>query len=227
MYIYIFFFIESNKYLRYLSLWNSNLLLIKLHTFNSMWSFIWLILKSTQFSDILNQCPGGNISQKWSPIFSFFNFLRNSGKFFRFLQKVLDSLWNYRMRNLIFEEKRRNLIFLKKSEKSLPFSPDISYFLRIRWDWETKNSRKIGEILRLKNSVKNLIFSAKNLYFDRIQRNWEHDNFEKIKGTSKLENFQSPIFVSSTKLLILTTIKHPSRPNSEGKHFFLYIFNDY
>ena len=32
------------------------------------------------------------ISQKLSSIFSFFNFLRNSGRFFRFLQKVLDYL---------------------------------------------------------------------------------------------------------------------------------------
>ena len=36
--------------------------------------------------------PGGNISRKLSSIFSFFNFLRNSGRFFRFLQKVLDCL---------------------------------------------------------------------------------------------------------------------------------------
>ena len=32
------------------------------------------------------------ISQKLSSIFSFFNFLRNSGRFFRFLQKVVHCL---------------------------------------------------------------------------------------------------------------------------------------
>ena len=41
----------------------------------------------------LNQkIPDGNISQKLSSIFSFLNFLRNSERFFRFLQKVLDCL---------------------------------------------------------------------------------------------------------------------------------------
>ena len=126
------------------------------------------------------------------------------------------------MRNLIFEEKRRNFRFLKFFLKSLPFSTDISWFLRIRWDWETKNSRKIGETLRLKNSVKNRIFSPKNFYFNRIQQNWEHDNFEKITGTLKLGNFESLIFVSQTKLLIQRFLltKHTSRTNSEGNIFF-------
>ena len=95
---------------------------------------------------------------------------------------------NHRIRNLIFKENRRNFRFLTNSIKSLPFSPDISYFLRNRWDWETKNFRKIAETLDLKNSVKNLIFSVKNFYFIGIQQNWEHDNFEKFWETSHLEN---------------------------------------
>ena len=89
---------------------------------------------------------------------------------------------------MIFKEKRIKFRFLKNSKKSLPFFPDISYFLRNRWDWETKNSRKIAETLDLKISVKNLIFSVKNFYFIGIQQNWEHDNFEKIWETSHLEN---------------------------------------
>ena len=97
---------------------------------------------------------------------------------------------NYRIRNLIFKEKRRKFRFLKNSKKSLPFFPDISYFLRTWWDWETKNSKKIAETLNLKNSVKNLIFSVKNFYFIWIQQNWEHDNFEKIWETSHLENYE-------------------------------------
>ena len=113
--------------------------------------------------------PGGNISQN----------------FFRKFSIVSE---NYRIRNLIFEEKRRMFRFLKNSEKSLPFSPDISYFLRTRWDWGTKNSRKIAETLDSKNSVKNLIFSVKNFYFIRMQQNWEYDNFEKIWETSHFEN---------------------------------------
>ena len=142
----------------------------------------------------------------WWKYFSKFlrNYLRFShfsifwgilGDFSNFFRKFSIFSENYRMRNLIFEEKRRNIRFLKNSEKSLPFSPDISYFLRIRWDWGTENCRKIGETLRLKSSVKNLIFSAKNFYFNRIQQNWKHDNFEKIKGTLKLGNFESLIFV--------------------------------
>ena len=148
-----------------------------------------------------------SICHPWWKYFSEFlkNYLRFShfsifweilGDFSDFFKKFSIVSENYRMRNLRFEEKRRNIRFLKNSNKSLPFSQDISYFLRIRWDWETKNSRKIGEILRLKNSEKNLIFSANNFYFNRIQQNWEHDNFEKIKGTSNLGNFESLIFVS-------------------------------
>ena len=37
-------------------------------------------------------------------------------------------------------------------------------------EWETKNSRKIGETLHLKNSVKNVIFSAKNFYLIESSR---------------------------------------------------------
>ena len=135
------------------------------------------------------------ISRELSQIFSFFNFLRNSRRFFRFLQKVLDCLWKLPKEKFNFRRKV-NFRFLKNSLKSLPFSPDISYLLRNRWDWEIKSSRKIGETVSLNNSVKNLIFCAKNFYFDRIQQNWEHDNFEKIKGTSKLRNFENLIFVS-------------------------------
>ena len=114
------------------------------------------------------------ISQKLSSIFLFFNFLRNFSDPFRKFSIVCE---DYRIRNLIFKEKRRQFRLLKNC---LPFSPDISYFLWTRWDWETKNSKKIAETLNLKNSVKNLIFSVKNFYFIRIQQNWEHDNFEKI-----------------------------------------------
>ena len=113
------------------------------------------------------------ISQKLSSNFSFFNFLINSGRFFRFLQKVLECL-----------RKLQN----KKIDIQRKFSLDFSYCLRTRWDWETKNSRKIAEILDSKNSVKNLIFSVKNFYFIRIKQNWEYDNFEKIWETSHLEN---------------------------------------
>ena len=48
------------------------------------------------------------ISQELSSIFSFFNFLRNSGRFFRFLQKVL-----YFLRKL--QNKKFNI--QKKAEK--------------------------------------------------------------------------------------------------------------
>ena len=54
------------------------------------------------------------------------------GDFSDFFRKFSIASENYRMKNLIFEEKRRNIRFLKYSKKSLPFSPDISYFLRIR-----------------------------------------------------------------------------------------------
>ena len=115
----------------------------------------------------------------------FWEILEDFSDFFRNFSIVSG---NYRIRNLTFKEKRRKFRFLKNSKKSLPFSSDISYSLRTRWDWETKNSRKIAETLDLKNSVKNLIFSVKNFYFIRIQQSWEHDNFEKIWETSHLEN---------------------------------------
>ena len=135
----------------------------------------------------------------WWKYFSEFlrNYLRLShfsifweilGNLSDFLKKFSIVSENYRIRNFIFKEKRRKFRFLKNFKKSLPFSPDISYFLRIWWDWETKNSRKIAETLDLKNSVKNLMFSVKNLYFIRIQQNWEHENFEKFWETSHLEN---------------------------------------
>ena len=115
------------------------------------------------------------------------------GDFSDFFRKFSIVSENYRIRNLIFKEKRRKSRFLKNSKKSLPFSPDISYFLRTRWDSKTKNSRKIAETLHLKNSVKNLIISVKNFYFIRIQQNWEHDNFEKIWETSHFENSEKNI----------------------------------
>ena len=120
------------------------------------------------------------------------NYLRFS-HFSDFFRKFLIVSENYRIRNLIFKEKQRNFRFLTNSKKRLPFSPDISYFPRNQWDWETKNSRKIAETLDLKNSVKNLIFSVKNFYFIRIQQNWEHDNLEKIWETSHLENSEKNI----------------------------------
>ena len=123
--------------------------------------------------------------QQFSDFSIFWKILGDFSDFFRKFSIVSE---NYRIRNLIFKEKRRNFRFLRNSKKSLPFSPDISYFLRIRWDWETKNSKKIAETLDLKNSVKNLIFSVKNFYFIRIQQNWEHENFEKIWETSHFEN---------------------------------------
>ena len=115
------------------------------------------------------------------------------GYFSDFFRKFLIVFENYRIRNLIFIEKRRNFRFLTNSKKRLPFSPDISYFLRNQWDWETKNSRKTAETLDLKNSVKNLILSVKNFYFIRIQQNWGHDNFEKIWETSHLENSEKSL----------------------------------
>ena len=45
------------------------------------------------------------ISQKLSSIISFFNFLRNSGRFFRFLQKVLDCL--RKLQNKKFDIQRK------------------------------------------------------------------------------------------------------------------------
>ena len=119
------------------------------------------------------------------PHFSiFWKILGNFSDFFRKFSIVSE---NYTIRN---EYLKRQFRFLKNSKKSLTFFLDISYFLRTRWDWETKNSRKIAETLDLKNSVKNHIFSVKNFYFIRIQQNWEHDNFEKIWETSHLENFE-------------------------------------
>ena len=85
----------------------------------------------------------------------FWEILEDFSDFFRKFSIVSE---NYRIRNLIFKEKRRNFIFLTNSEKSLPISTDILYFLRTRWDWETKNSRKIAETLDLKNSEKNSYF---------------------------------------------------------------------
>ena len=123
-----------------------------------------------------------NLCCLWWKYFSEFlrNYLRFShfsifwkilGYFSDFFRKFSIVSENYRIRNLIFKEKRRNFRFLINSKKRLPFSPDISYSLRTRWDWETKNSRKIAKTLDLKNSVKNLIFSVKNFYSIRIQQN--------------------------------------------------------
>ena len=110
------------------------------------------------------------------------------GDFSDFFRKFSIVSENYRITNLISKEKRRIFRFLTNSKKRLPFFPDISYFLWNRWDWETKNSRKIAETLDLMNSVKTLIFSVKNFYFIGIQQNWEPGNFEKIWKTSHLEN---------------------------------------
>ena len=117
--------------------------------------------------------PGGNISQNFSGIifdFLIFKFSETFWEIFSdFFRKFSIVSENYRMKNLIFKEKWRNFRFLTNFKKSLPFSSDISYFLQTRWNWETKNSRKIAETLDLKNSGKNPIFSGKNFYFIRIQ----------------------------------------------------------
>ena len=92
------------------------------------------------------------ISQKLSSIFSFFNFLRNSVRFFqissessRFSPKITE--WE-----IYYSKKSGGTSdFWKILKKSLPFSPEI------------KNSRKIAETLDLKNSVKNLIFSLRTI----------------------------------------------------------------
>ena len=136
--------------------------------------------------------PGRKISQNFSWIifdFLIFQFFWEIlGDFSDFFRKFSIVFKNYRMRNLIFKEKRRNFRFLTNSKKKSPIFSRYLVFPRTRWNWETKNSRKTAETLDLKNSVKNLIFSVKNFYFIRIQQNGEHDNFEKIWETSHLEN---------------------------------------
>ena len=121
----------------------------------------------------------------------FWEILEDFSDFFRKFSLVSE---NYRIRNLIFKEKRRNFRFLTNSKKKSRFSPDISYFFQTRWNWKTKNSRKIAETLDLKNSVKNLIFSVKSFYFIWMQQNWEHDNFEEIWETSHLEKSEKISF---------------------------------
>ena len=143
--------------------------------------------------------PGGNISQNFSEIIFDFLIFQFSAKFWEisdFFRKFSIVSGNYRIRNLISKKKRRNFRFLTNSKKSLSFSPDISYFLRTRWDWETKNSIKIAGTLDLKNSVKNPIYPVKNFYFIQIQQNWENENFEKIWETSHLENSEKNLIFS-------------------------------
>ena len=154
---------------------------IRLHKINTfLWSFSWW----KYFSEFLRNYL------RFSDFSIFWEILGDFSDFFRKFSNVSE---NCGIRNLIFKEKRRKFRFLTNSKKSVPFSLDISYFLRTRWDWETKNCRKIAETLDLKNSVKNLIFSVKNFYFIRIQQNWEHDNFEKIWENSHLENSEKDL----------------------------------
>ena len=158
---------HPNIYILYILLYTE----IRIHIFYKPW---W-----KYFSEFLRNYF------RFSHFSIFWEILGDFSDFFRKFSIVSE---NYRIRNLTFKEKRRNFRFLTNSKKRLPFSPDISYLLRNRWDWETKNSRKIAEIRDLENSVKNLIFSVKNFCFIRIQQNWEHDNFENIWKTSHLEN---------------------------------------
>ena len=96
----------------------------------------------------------------WWKYFSEFlrNYLRFSdfsivweilGDFSDFFRKFSIVSENNKIVNLIFKEKRGKFRFLKNSKKSLPFSADISYFLRTRWDWKTKNSFVANEIIKL------------------------------------------------------------------------------
>ena len=164
----------------------------------------------------------------------FWEILEDFSDFFRKFSIVSE---NYTIRNLICKKKRRKFRFLKNSKKSLPFSPDISYFLRTRWDWETKNSRKIAETTDLKNSVKNLIFSAKNFYFIQIQLNWEHENFEKIWETSRLENSEKISFSLNNSYFLRTQqnwdlvdfekIKGTSKLGNVGRVSYLSLRQNY
>ena len=167
-----------------------------------------------------------DLNKPWWKYFSEFlrNYLRFShfsifleilGDFSDFFRKFSIVSENFRIRNLIFKEKRRNFRFLTNSKRRLPFSPDISYFLRNRWDWETKNSRKIAETLDLKNSVKNFIFSVKNFYFIRIQQNWEHDNFEKIWETWDLKNYVNNFIFSPNSSYFLRIQQNWGHENFE------------
>ena len=79
------------------------------------------------------------ISQKLSLIFSFFNFLRNSGRFFRFLQKVLDFL--RKLQNKKFDIQRK----AEKVQISQKFKKKVSHFLQI-----SRISSEPGEIEKLK-----------------------------------------------------------------------------
>ena len=54
-------------------------------------------------------------------------------------------------------------------------------------EWETKNSRKIGETLHLKNSVKNLIFSAKTFYLIESSRT---ENTKILIKSKELKNWK-------------------------------------
>ena len=69
-------------------------------------------------------------------IVSFFNFLRNFGRFFRSLQKIFDYLWKLQNEKFNIRRKAEKLQISEKLKKSLSFSLDISYFLQIRWDWD-------------------------------------------------------------------------------------------
>ena len=98
--IFFFYLLEYQRGFWIFSLWS--------HTRTYDWSELLPVLSlifSYCFFLIKRRvnCPGYwrgvplveiflRISQKLSSIFSFFNFLRNSGRFFRFLQKVLDCL---------------------------------------------------------------------------------------------------------------------------------------
>ena len=82
--------------------------------------------------------PGRNISQNFSEIifdFLIFSFLRNSGRFFRFLQKVLDCLRKLQNKKFIF---RVSSDFSKVIKK-------VSHFLQI-----SRISSEPGEIEKLK-----------------------------------------------------------------------------
>ena len=54
------------------------------------------------------------IFHKLSTYFSFFNFLRNSGRFFRFLRKVLDCLWKLQNEKFNIRRKAKKLQISEK-----------------------------------------------------------------------------------------------------------------
>ena len=72
--------------------------------------------------------PGGNISQNFSEIIFDFLIYQFSEKFWEIFQNFFKKFSivseNSRIRNLIFEEKRRKFRFLKNSKKILPFFPE-------------------------------------------------------------------------------------------------------